>query len=97
MIENFSLLTDFYELTMMQGYFLHNKNEEVVFDMFFRRNPFKGGYAIFAGLGTLLEILKNLRFTEEEISYLKSLNMFKKEFLDYLKISLCISLHPSQQ
>ena len=49
-----ALTTDFYELTMMQGYFLNNENPDVVFDMFYRKNPFDGGYAVFAGLGEML-------------------------------------------
>lgn len=85
MLENLFLLTDLYELTMMQGYFYKHKNINVVFDMFFRKFPFKGGYAIFAGLETLLKALKNIKVTEKEIEYLKSLNTFKDEFLEYLK------------
>lgn len=79
------LFTDFYELTMMQGYLLQNQNHQVVFDMFFRRQPFKGGFSIFAGLDDALDILENLRFTDEDISYLESLKFFKPEFLEYLK------------
>jgi len=82
---NYTLLTDLYELTMMQGYFLHRENPDVVFDMFFRRQPFDGGFAVFAGLETLLEALGSLKFTEEDIGYLKSLGIFKAEFLDYLR------------
>jgi nicotinate phosphoribosyltransferase len=82
---NLSLLTDFYELTMMQGYFLACPEDEGVFEMFFRRQPFEGGYTVFAGLGSFLEALDNMRFTEEELRYLESLNIFKKEFLEYLK------------
>ena len=59
-MRNLSLLTDFYELTMMQGYFLTGKHEEVVFDYFTRKNPFKGGYTVFAGLVPLLEEVSNL-------------------------------------
>jgi nicotinate phosphoribosyltransferase len=82
---NLSLLTDFYELTMMQGYFLNCPEDAGVFEMFFRRQPFEGGYTVFAGLGPLLEELKELRFTGEEIAYLESLNVFKREFIEYLK------------
>lgn len=81
---NCSLLTDFYELTMMQGYFFNCPDDRSVFEMFFRRQPFRGGYTVFAGLGPLLQALDGLRFTEEEIGYLESQGVFKKEFLDYL-------------
>src|SRR6056297_2261170 len=83
-MENLSLLTDFYELTMMQGYFLSNQNEEVVFDYFIRKNPFQSGYTIFAGLAPLLEAIESLSFTEDEIQYLKKTGLFKDEFLSYL-------------
>ncbi|MBN2159092.1 MAG: nicotinate phosphoribosyltransferase [Spirochaetes bacterium] len=82
---NISLLTDFYELTMMQGYFFYCPDEEGVFEMFFRRQPFEGGYAIFAGLWPLLDALGGLKFTADDIAYLESLNAFKNEFLEYLK------------
>ena len=82
---NLSLLTDFYELTMMQGYFFSCPYDHGVFEMFFRRQPFEGGYTVFAGLWPLLEALQNLRFAEEELQYLDSLKTFKKEFIDYLK------------
>lgn len=79
------LYTDFYELTMAQGYFLSGKTEEtVIFDYFFRDNPFGGGYVIFAGMGDLLESLKNFHYEESDIDYLKKQG-FKDEFLDYLK------------
>ncbi|GHV94111.1 nicotinate phosphoribosyltransferase [Spirochaetia bacterium] len=80
-----ALFTDFYSLTMTQGYWKRNKNEQAVFEMFFRRLPFYGGYAIFAGLGTLLEKLKEFSFSESDIAYLKSLGMFEDSFTDYLK------------
>lgn len=82
---NISLLTDLYELTMMQGYFKNHANETVVFDMFYRRNPSDGGYAVAAGLEQVIEYIKNLRFSEEDISYLSGLGIFDKDFLDYLK------------
>ncbi len=81
---NPSLITDLYELTMMQGYYRYGLNADVVFDMFYRRQPFGGGYTIFAGLEDLLTGLENLKFTAEDITYLKSLNLFKDDFLDYL-------------
>ncbi|MFU0827808.1 MAG: Nicotinate phosphoribosyltransferase [Lachnoclostridium sp.] len=83
--ENLTLLTDFYELTMMQGYYKNNSNDTVIFDVFYRNNPSGSGYAIFAGLEQVIEYIKNIRFTSEDISYLKSLNMFDDDFLDYLK------------
>jgi nicotinate phosphoribosyltransferase len=79
-----ALTTDFYELTMMQGFFKNNYNPKVVFDMFYRTNPFNGGYALFAGLDQLLEKLENFRFSEEDIDYLRTLNMFDDDFLEYL-------------
>ncbi len=78
------LYTDFYELTMAQGYLLEGKaNERVVFDYFFRRVPFKGGYVIFAGLQDLLEELADFRYDEAAIAFLKSQG-FKQPFLEYL-------------
>ena len=81
---NISLLTDFYELTMMQGYFKSKNNETVVFDMFYRTNPSGGGYAICAGLEQVIDYIKNLRFDAEDIAYLKSLGIFDEDFLEYL-------------
>lgn len=82
---NLTLLTDLYELTMMQGYFKNPTNQTVVFDVFFRENPCGGGYAIAAGLEQVIEYIKNLHFTSEDIDYLKSLSIFEPSFLDYLK------------
>ena len=82
---NLALLTDLYQFTMMQGYFYNKRNLNVVFDYFFRRQPFDGGYVIFAGLETLIDFILNFRFTDEDIGYLSSLNLFKKDFLNYLK------------
>lgn len=79
-----ALTTDFYELTMMQGYFLSNNNSDVVFDMFYRTNPFNGGYAVFAGLGELLPQLESLNFSANDIAYLRNLNIFDERFLEYL-------------
>lgn len=84
--QNLTLLTDFYELTMMQGYFKNKgQNETVIFDMFYRTNPLESGYAISAGLEQVIDYVKNLRFEKEDIDYLASLNMFEADFLDYLK------------
>jgi nicotinate phosphoribosyltransferase len=70
---------------MAQGYWKNNRDERVVFEMFFRHQPFSGGYSIFAGLGTLLERLSNFHFSEDDIAYLKSLGVFENGFTDYLK------------
>ena len=84
-MHNSALFTDLYELTMMQGYFYKQNNPDVVFEMFFRRNPFSGGYSIFAGLEDLLRRLENLAFDDDDISYLHSTGIFRDSFLDYLK------------
>jgi nicotinate phosphoribosyltransferase len=80
-----ALFTDFYSLTMAQGYWKNNRDEQVVFEMFFRHQPFSGGYSIFAGLSPLLERLSNFAFSEDDIAYLKSLGVFEDGFTDYLK------------
>ena len=80
---NLTLLTDFYELTMMQGYFKANNTNVVVFDVFYRHNPFEGGYAIACGLEQVIRTL-NLHFSYEDIQYLRSLSIFDEDFLDYL-------------
>ena len=82
---NSALFTDFYSLTMAQGYFKRKLEERAVFEMFFRQQPFNGGYSIFAGLGTLLENLLNFSFSDDDISYLKGLGVFENSFLEYLK------------
>ena len=79
------LYTDFYELTMAQGYFFHGKKDELAtFDYFFRTNPFKGGFTVFAGLQDFLELLSNFIFSKTDIEYLKKLGL-KTEFLNYLQ------------
>lgn len=81
-----ALLTDLYELTMLAGYFEHGMHERpAVFDLFFRQNPYHGGYAVFAGLDPALSYLEKLAFADEELTYLDSLRMFKPEFLSYLE------------
>ncbi len=82
--KNLTLLTDLYELTMMQGYFEREENETVIFDVFFRSNPNNAGYSIAAGLEQVIDYIKNLHFTYDDVSYLRSLNMFSEEFLHYL-------------
>ncbi|NMA50402.1 MAG: nicotinate phosphoribosyltransferase [Mollicutes bacterium] len=83
---NKTLMTDFYELTMAQTYFDQGKEDEkVYFDLFFRKNPFNGGYTISGGLDNIIEYIKNFKFSEKEINYLRSLGKFSEEFLSYLK------------
>jgi len=80
------LLTDLYELTMLAGYLEEGMaSKPAVFDLYFRTNPFEGGYAIFAGLEPALTCLENLRFQPEEVDYLRSLRLFKPAYLDYLQ------------
>ena len=79
-----TLLTDFYELTMMQGYYKEKQNETVVFDVFFRNNPNDSGYSICAGLEQVIEYVKYLNFTYEDVDYLRSLGIFSEDFLQYL-------------
>ncbi len=84
--ENMTMLCDFYELTMANGYFLTGKKDTIsYFDVFFRSIPDKGGFAITAGLQEVVEYIQNLRFTEEDIAYLRSKNLFDEGFLDYLR------------
>ena len=83
---NLTLLTDLYELTMMQGYHLENNaNETVIFDMFYRSNPNKNGYAICAGLDQVIDYIKNLHFDDEDIEYLRKVKLFREDFLEYLR------------
>ena len=79
-----TLLTDFYELTMMQGYLNRPENETVVFDVFFRNNPNGSGYSIVAGLEQAISYIKRLNFSYEDVDYLRSLKVFNEEFLSYL-------------
>lgn len=86
MKDNKTLFTDFYEITMNQSYFDQNLQEKVVvFDVFFRKNIFDGGYTIMGGLDEIIDYIKNFRITDEEIDYLKSLGQFTDKHLDYLK------------
>lgn len=83
---NLTLLTDLYQLTMMQGYFENDvNNHEVVFDLFYRNNPSGNGYAICCGLEQAIDYIKNLHFTDGDIEYLDSLNIFSQAFLEYLR------------
>jgi nicotinate phosphoribosyltransferase len=81
-----ALLTDLYELTMLAGYLEEGMTDTpAVFDLFYRTNPFQGGYALFAGLEPALDYLEGLRFTGEDLDYLKGLGIFRPRFLDYLR------------
>lgn len=83
--KNLTMLTDFYEITMANGYFKSGIVDEIAyFDMFFRKIPDGGGYAIMAGVEQVIDYLKNLEFTAEDIEFLRSKEIFCEEFLDYL-------------
>ena len=83
--KNFTLLVDFYELTMANGFFREGmRDKTVIFDMFFREVPDNGEYTIVAGLEQLIEYMENLHFSEEDIEFLRGKNIFDEEFLDYL-------------
>lgn len=76
--QDLTLLTDLYELTMMQGYYEESQNEVVIFDVFFRQNPCNNGYSVCAGLAQVIDYIKNLNFTYEDVDYLRSLKIFVK-------------------
>ena len=83
---NLTMLVDFYELTMGNGYMKEGIGErKAVFDMFFRKVPDGAGFAICAGLEQLVGYLKNLHFSSDDIDYLRSKNMFGEDFLNYLR------------
>ena len=82
--QDLTLLTDLYELTMMQGYYEEHQNETVVFDVFFRANPCNNGYSVCAGLAQVIDYIKNLNFTYEDVDYLRNLKIFSEDFLQYL-------------
>jgi len=83
---NLTLLTDFYELTMMQGYFANGMAGRTgVFDLFYRENPFGNGFVVMAGLEQAIEYVRGLRFDAEDIAYLAGLNQFDAAFLEYLR------------
>ena len=82
---NLSMLVDFYEFTMANGYFENNLKDKIVyFDMFFRKNPDNAGFAIVAGLEQVIEYIKGLNFTKSDIEYLRERKLFNEEFLEYL-------------
>lgn len=83
---NLTMLTDFYELTMANGFFCANQGERIVyFDMFFRTIPDGGGVAIMAGVEQVINYIKSLHFTDEDIAYLRDKNLFDERFLEYLR------------
>ncbi len=83
---NIAMMMDLYELTMANGYFLQESaRSRVAFDVFYRRNPDDGGYAIFAGLEQIIDYLTELHFNPEDIAYLRNLSMFDEKFLEYLE------------
>lgn len=85
MSKNLSLLTDFYEFTMSNGFFAKNMtNKQAYFDVFFRRIPDNGGYVIVSGLEQVIDYIKNLKFDSDDIDFLKNTNKFSEAFLEYL-------------
>ena len=83
---NITLLMDFYELTMSNGYFINNLKDDIaVFDLFYRKNPDDAAYSIFVGLEDIINYILNLHFDDEDINYLRSLNIFNDDFLNYLR------------
>ena len=86
MKRNLTMLTDFYEICMANGYFQNELKDKIVcFDMFFRKVPDDGGFAIMAGVEQLIEYLKDIEFTQEDIEYLRSKKIFGENFLEYLR------------
>ena len=83
---NISMVMDFYEMTMANGYFRNGcTNSRAAFDVFYRRNPDQGGFAIFAGLEQIIDYIENLNFSDEDIDYFRQQGIFEEDFLDYLK------------
>ena len=83
---NLTMLCDFYELTMANGYFVHGMKDMIaVFDVFFRRVPDEGGFAIFCGLEQVIQYLENLKFSEEDLFYLEKRKLFDPQFIEYLR------------
>ena len=83
---NLTLLCDFYELTMSNGYFVKGMQDKIVyFDVFYRKNPDNGGFAIVAGLEQVVEYIQNLHFTDEDIAFLRAKQLFSEDFLEFLK------------
>lgn len=83
---NLTLLTDFYELTMAGGYFENGMTDKIAyFDMFYRKNPDNSGFAIMAGVEQMIEYLTNLKFTDDDIEFLRNKKMFSEDFLEYIR------------
>jgi len=83
---NLSMVMDFYEMTMSNGYFCDGHcDERVVFDVFYRKNPDAGGFAIFAGLEQIIDFVEDLHFSGEDVEYFRGLNLFSEDFLEYLR------------
>ena len=83
---NLTMLCDFYELTMGNGYFQSGLQDRICyFDMFFRKCPDNGGFAIAAGLEQIIDYIQNLHFDSQDLAYLQSRNLFSQEFLTYLR------------
>ena len=83
---NYTMMTDFYEFTMAQTYFDKGEiNKKVYFDIFYRKNPFNGGYAISGGLDNIIKFINNFKITDKDIEFLRGTNKFSEEFLKYLK------------
>lgn len=83
---NLSMLSDFYEFTMANGYFNNGMKDTVaIFDAFYRSNPDEGGYSIFAGLNDIINFIENLSFSDDDIEYLRDIGNFSDDFLDYLR------------
>ena len=82
---NLSMVMDFYEMTMANGYFYdQDKDKKVAFDVFYRKNPDNGGYAIFAGLEQIIDYIENMHFSDDDIDYFRATKIFGEEFLEYL-------------
>ncbi|MCL2618303.1 MAG: nicotinate phosphoribosyltransferase [Defluviitaleaceae bacterium] len=83
---NLTMMTDYYQLTMMQGHYLRGEHTKTaVFDMFFRKNPETNAYAITCGLDLVIEYIEAIRFSEEDINFLRGMGSFRPEFLEYLR------------
>lgn len=86
MERNLTMMTDFYELTMSQAYFKAGKKDEIaVFDAFYRKNPLDGGYGLMGGVDKIIDFIKNIKFTSEDIEYLRGTGQFTEDFLEYLR------------
>ncbi|MFN1208443.1 nicotinate phosphoribosyltransferase, partial [Enterococcus lactis] len=83
--DNLTLHTDAYEINMMQTYFQAGlQNRRAVFEVYFRKMPFENGFAIYAGLEKVINYIKDINFTDDDIEFLRSQNEYTEEFLEYL-------------